>query len=344
MLDPAREIEDHSTTVSLVVALADYAAAPIVIGEIATVMARLCLVDALGRCFEALRDPAYRPHVGPLVPGALMPGGARVPGTSLELDPAQAAFCNALLLSRPASRNPWQAPGSGPTVDSLGAILAIADYHGRRAIMEGRRPPKVSDVFAATAKTLQIQGVLASEGGNPQTGTATLRLARVATAAVVTAQLGGTQAQIAAALSCACIDGSMLVDADEPHDVRRSRDWATADAIGRAVRHACQAMAAAQSSYLTLDQLEIMDVAGRFLGAKPPATGQSFGAGATDRLVDLYEPREFAPVFMRFNRAVEQYFPARQAQRIKAHFAAPERLDELPVNELLAALVTNGSR
>lgn len=343
MLNPAREIEDHSKTVSLVVALADYAAAPVIISDTAGETARRYLVDALGRIFEALRDPECASRIGPLVPGALMPGGARVPGTSLELDPAQAAFCNGLLLCRTATGEHRQDPSSAHAADSLGAILAVADYQARKATMEGKSPPKVRDLLAAILKALRIQGELALQGGYARAGTATLRLARVATTAVVTAQLGGNQAQIVTALSYSCIDGGMLVDAEDRHYVGR-RDWAAADAISRAVRHACQAMAAIQSSYLTSAQLEAMDVAGRFLGANPAAARRRFGAGAVDRLAGLYEPHEIAQLTARFQGAVGRYFPTRQAERIKILFAAPERLDDLPVNELLAALVTNGSR
>lgn len=343
MLNPAREIEDHANTVSLIVALANYAATPATGSDAAIATARHSLIDALGRGFEALRDPECAALIGPLVPGALMPGGARVPGTSLELDPVQAAFCNGLMLCRPASGDHWQALSSGRAADSLGAILAVADYQARKASMEGKSPPKMRDVLAAIARALQMQCMLAFEGGYRPTGTATLRLARAATAAVVTAQLGGTQEQIATALSYACLDGGMLIDADEPCDIGR-RDWATADAISRAVRHACQALAAGHSSYLTSDQLRVMDVAGRLLGAKPLASAQRFGAGAIDRLAGLHKPDEIVQLTTSFRAAVDRHFPMRQAERIKLLFAAPERLDDLAVSELLAALVTNGRR
>lgn len=343
MLNPAREIEDHATTVSLVVALADYAASRAIGSDSAMTTARYSLIDALGRGFEALCDPECSSLIGPLVPGALMPGGARVPGTSLELDPVQAAFCNGLMLCRPASGDHWQALSSGRAADSLGAILAVADYQARKASMEGKSPPQMRDVLAAIARALQMQCMLAFEGGYQPTGTATLRLARVATAAIVTAQLGGTQEQIATALSYACLDGGMLIDADERYDIGR-RDWATADAISRAVRHACQALAAGHSSYLTSGQLRVMDVAGRLLGAKPSAAAQRFGAGAIDRLAGLHQPDEVVQLTTSFRAAVDRHFPTRQAERIKLLFAAPERLDDLPVNELLAALVTNGRR
>jgi len=343
MLNPALEIEDHAHTVSLVVALGDYAAASIVINDSAIAMARLCLLDALGRGFESLRDPECASPIGPLVPGALMPGGARVPGTSLELDPAQAAFCNGLLLCRKANPKLGQESGSARADDTLGAILAVTDYQARKATMEGKTPPSVRDVLTALVKTLQIQGVLAPAGGYQPIGAATLRVLRTAAAALAAAQLGGTRGQIVTALSYACIDGGMWIDADGPQGGTHG-DWATADALSRAVRHACQTMTASQSSYLTSAQLRVMDFAGKSLGAEPGTAKLRFGAGAPDRIACLYRPHDLAPVMARFQAAVDRCFPARQAERIKALFAAPERLDELPVCELLAALVTNGAR
>ena len=52
--------------------------------------ARHCLVDSLACSLLALKYPDCTRLLGPLVPGAEMPGGARVPGTSFELDPVQA--------------------------------------------------------------------------------------------------------------------------------------------------------------------------------------------------------------------------------------------------------------
>jgi len=58
----------------------------------ATDTAALCLMDTLGCGLLALDYPACVKMLGPIVPGATMQGGARVPGTSYELDPVQAAF------------------------------------------------------------------------------------------------------------------------------------------------------------------------------------------------------------------------------------------------------------
>src|SRR5712691_7643539 len=54
--------------------------------------ARICLMDTLGCGLEALSYPACTRLMGPIVPGTIVPNGARVPGTSFQLDPVQAAF------------------------------------------------------------------------------------------------------------------------------------------------------------------------------------------------------------------------------------------------------------
>jgi 2-methylcitrate dehydratase len=329
--------------VSPVVALASYATAYIIDGESAIKTARHCLIDALARGLEALEDPKRASLIGPLVPGALMPGGARVPGTSLELDPAQAAFCTGVLLCSTADDDCWLALKCGHAADTLGAILAIADYQARKATMEGKSPPKVRDLLAAAIKALEIQGVLALEGGHHNPGTAAFRLARVAATAVGTAQLGGTVGQIAEALGYACIDGGASTGADERHGIER-REWAAADAISGAVRRACQAMAAARSSFAMPLHPRTLEIAARLLAPKPWSAAQPFGTRIIDRIAGRRTPQDVVELTSRFQSAVDRRFPARQAERIKTLFAAPERLYDLPVNEVLAALVANGSR
>ena len=60
--------------------------------ELAYKTASWCLLDSLGCSFLALDFPACTKMLGPIVPGADMKGGARVPGTEYELDPVMAAF------------------------------------------------------------------------------------------------------------------------------------------------------------------------------------------------------------------------------------------------------------
>jgi 2-methylcitrate dehydratase len=52
---------------------------------------------------------------------------------------------------------------------------------------------------------------------------------------------------------------------------------------------------------------------------------------------------EGIPVLVKkFDASLEEHFGAKQAERIKGLFAKPKQLDALPVNELMAAMVTNG--
>src|SRR5690348_17010809 len=55
-------------------------------------LARYCLMDALGCAMEALDKPNCAKLLGPVVPGTIVPNGARVPGTQFQLDPVTAAF------------------------------------------------------------------------------------------------------------------------------------------------------------------------------------------------------------------------------------------------------------
>jgi 2-methylcitrate dehydratase len=114
--------------------------------------ARYCLLDGLAQMLEALANPAAR-MPGPLVPGAFLPGGARVPGTGYELDPAQAAFNLGILLgSRP---EPSGYPSYPPA--AFAALLAAADYVGRRAYALGKPPLLMREVLEALAKACEMR-------------------------------------------------------------------------------------------------------------------------------------------------------------------------------------------
>ena len=53
---------------------------------------------------------------------------------------------------------------------------------------------------------------------------------------------------------------------------------------------------------------------------------------------------EGMPVLVKkFEASVDAHFSAKQAERIKTLFSKRAELDAMPVNELMAALVTNGA-
>ena len=76
----------------LIVELAEYTANYVVDSREAIDTARYNLIDTLGCGLLALRYPECVKHLGPVVPGATLIDGARVPGTAWQLDPVQAAF------------------------------------------------------------------------------------------------------------------------------------------------------------------------------------------------------------------------------------------------------------
>src|ERR1700686_5242693 len=105
-------------------AIAGYARNFTVESEPAYETARYCLMDTLGCGFQALKYPACRSLLGPLVPGAVMPGGARVPGTSFELDPVQAAFNIGAMIRWLDFNDTWLPPPRGAPPRKLGRGLA----------------------------------------------------------------------------------------------------------------------------------------------------------------------------------------------------------------------------
>ena len=149
--------------------------------------------DSLGCALAALEFPACTRLLGPVVPGAVMPGGARVPGTAYELDPVQAAFNIGAMIRWLDFNDTFLAAEWGHPSDNLGAILAVADYLDRRAGDNGGRAVIMADVLTAMIKAHEIQGVIALENAFNRVGLDHVLLVRVASTAVVTAMLGGVR-------------------------------------------------------------------------------------------------------------------------------------------------------
>jgi 2-methylcitrate dehydratase len=103
----------------------------------------------------AMKFPECVKHLGPVVPGATLPGGARVPGTSHELDPVQAAFAIGTQIRWLDFNDTWLAAEWGHPSDNLGAILAVADYLSRKAEREGGKPLTVRDVLTTPSRRMK---------------------------------------------------------------------------------------------------------------------------------------------------------------------------------------------
>ena len=204
--------------------------------------AHYCLMDALACGLQALAFPACTRLLGPVVPGATMAGGARVPGTSYDLDPVQAAFCIGTMIRWLDFNDTWLAAEWGHPSDNLGGILATADYLSRKAVAEGGRPLVMHDLLTAMIKAYEIQGVTALENSFNRLGLDHVLLVRIASTAVVTRMLGGTPDQVINALSNAWIDGGALRTYRQAPNAGSRKSWAAGDATSRAVRLALMAM------------------------------------------------------------------------------------------------------
>jgi 2-methylcitrate dehydratase len=215
--------------------LADYVVDYQIQSEEAYETARHCLMDSLACAILALRFPECTKLLGPIVPGAQMVGGARVPFTSFELDPAQAAFNIGALVRWLDFNDTWLAAEWGHPSDNFGAILATADYLSRRAQREGKRALTVGDVLTAAIKAHEIQGCYALENAFNRVGLDHVILVRLASTAVVTAMLGGGKEEVINAVSNSWIDGGALRTYRHAPNTGSRKSWAAGDACRRAV-------------------------------------------------------------------------------------------------------------
>jgi 2-methylcitrate dehydratase len=223
--------------------IADYALGLEITSELAYRTARYCLIDTLGCGLEALEYPACTKLLGPIVPGTVVPNGARVPGTGYELDPVQAAFNIGAMIRWLDFNDTWLAAEWGHPSDNLGGILATADWLSRTGLAEGKAPLTMRDVLTAMIKAHEIQGCIALENSFNQVGLDHVVLVKVASTAVVCGLLGLTREQTINAISLAWVDGQSLRTYRHAPNTGSRKSWAAGDATSRAVRLALMARA-----------------------------------------------------------------------------------------------------
>ena len=261
--------------------------------DVAYETARYCLMDTLACGFQALSFPACTRMLGPVVPGATMAGGARVPGTSYELDPVQAAFNVGAMIRWLDFNDTWLAAEWGHPSDNLGGILATADWLSRTAVAAGKPPLTMKDVLIAMIKAHEIQGVTALENAYNRVGLDHVILVRVATTAVVAAMLGGSEEQVINAVSNAWIDGGALRTYRHAPNTGSRKSWAAGDATSRGVRHALIALRGEMGypSALTAPKWGFYDVLFR---GNPFVYKQGFGSYVMENvLFKISFPAEF---------------------------------------------------
>ncbi len=222
--------------------IAEFVADYVIESEVAYDTARYCLMDTLGCGFLALRYPECAKHMGPIVPGTIVPNGAYVPGTQFQLDPVQAAFNIGAMIRWLDFNDTWLAAEWGHPSDNLGGILATADYVSRVRLADGYEPLAMEEVLTAMIKAHEIQGVLALENSFNRVGLDHVILVKVASAAVCTELLGGDRDDIITAVSQAFVDGQSLRTYRHTPNTGSRKSWAAGDATSRAVRLALMTM------------------------------------------------------------------------------------------------------
>jgi 2-methylcitrate dehydratase len=220
----------------VLVDIADYVLDFPIDSTLALETARHCLIDTLGCGLEALTYPACTKLMGPIVPGTVVPNGAKVPGTPFQLDPVQAAFNIGAMIRWLDFNDTWLAAEWGHPSDNLGGILATADWLSRTAVAAGKKPLTMKDVLIAMVKAHEIQGCIALENSFNKVGLDHVLLVKLASTAVVGRLLGLTRDELINAISLALVDGQALRTYRHAPNTGSRKSWAAGDATSRAVR------------------------------------------------------------------------------------------------------------
>jgi 2-methylcitrate dehydratase len=222
--------------------IADYVERFKVESELAWDTAHLCLIDSLGCAFEALGYPNCTNLLGPVVPGTIVPAGARVPGTPYQLDPITATFDLGVLVRWLDYNDAFYGATVIHPSDTISGILMTADHLSRTRVAAAKRPLVMRDVLEAIVKTYEVMGGLAIENGFTAVGLDHTMLVKIASTPVITRLLGGSREEIVNALSNAWVDGHALATFRRRPNTGARKSWAAGDAASRAVWLAMTAM------------------------------------------------------------------------------------------------------
>ncbi|MFZ4263738.1 bifunctional 2-methylcitrate dehydratase/aconitate hydratase [Sphingobacterium sp. HJSM2_6] len=219
----------------VLVDIADYVLNFKIESKLAYDTAHYCFIDSIGCAFEALTYPACRKMLGPIVPETSVPNGAKVPGTSYQLDPVQAAFNIGTMVRWLDFNDTWLAAEWGHPSDNLGAILAVSDWISRQQIAVGKPGLSMKTVLESMIMAHEIQGVIALENSFNKVGLDHVILVKIASTAVSSKLLGLSKQELINALSLAFVDGQSLRTYRHAPNTGSRKSWAAGDATSRAV-------------------------------------------------------------------------------------------------------------
>lgn len=273
--------------------IAEYVLNTNIDSELAYDTARLCLMDTLGCGMLALNFPECSKLLGPVVPGAVLQNGARVPGTTYELDPVQAAFNIGTMVRWLDFNDTWLAAEWGHPSDNLGGILAVADYLARQAQAKNGSVIRMRTVLTAMIKAHEIQGCMALENSFNARGLDHVILVKLASSAVVAALLGANFEQLQQTISQVFVDGQSLRTYRHAPNAGSRKSWAAGDATARAVRLALMTLAGEMGypSALTAPKWGFYDV---LFAGQPFRFQRPYGSYVMEQvLFKLSYPAEF---------------------------------------------------
>ncbi len=224
-----------------IIAIAEYVCDYTIDSQLAYETAYYDLLDSLACAFMALKFPECTKLLGPVVPGAELKNGARIPGTSFKLEPVQAAFNLGTMIRWLDYNDTWLAAEWGHPSDNIGGLLTCMDYLNRQK--QRLTQFTIQDLLTAMIKAHEIQGIIALENSFNRVGLDHVVLVKVATTAVVTQLLGGDFQQVCNAISQAWLDGQSLRTYRHAPNTGSRKSWAAGDATSRGVRLALLTLA-----------------------------------------------------------------------------------------------------
>ncbi|NDH09449.1 MAG: bifunctional 2-methylcitrate dehydratase/aconitate hydratase, partial [Gammaproteobacteria bacterium] len=211
--------------------LVDYTLNPPPFSELAIKNAKASFIDAIGCGILSLNYPACTKLLGPIVPGAFCPNGARVMAQDWELDPVQAAFNIASMIRWLDYNDTWLAAEWGHPSDNLGAILAICDYLHRQG-----QHIRLETVLNSMIIAYEIQGIMALNHAFNRQGLDHVLLVKLASALVTAKLLGGDRDMLLRTVSQVFVDGQSLRTYRHAPNTGSRKSWAAGDASARGLR------------------------------------------------------------------------------------------------------------
>jgi 2-methylcitrate dehydratase len=291
MNEPALDRQRAAAPDELLLDIAEYVAERPIQSDAAFEAASWSLADSLGCAMLALSFAECRQRLGPIVDGAVLSPGCRVPGTSLELDPVQGAFNIGTMIRWLDFNDTWLAAEWGHPSDNIGGLLAVADWMSRRR--EGAAPITVRRLLEAQIKAYEIQGILSLENAFNRIGLDHVILVRIATAATSAWLMGGDRDCIVDVLSNAWIDGGSLRTYRHAPNTGFRKSWAAGDAAARGVRLALMGMSG-EPGYPTALTAPVWGFQSAVFGGRPVRAGRPFGSYVAENILfKVAFPAEF---------------------------------------------------